>query len=431
MSLRSRHCLCAALLLLGGVFVSAGRSQFLEAVIPVGDTPTDVLWNPASNKVYTANNQDGTVSVIAGATNQVIATVRVADYPTFLCYNSVGNKVYATCGDPDWLYVIDGVGDTVIRRVRMRGYPTTMVFNATMNKLYVLCYDDQMVRVYDGSADTLVAEVWLGFTPGTLLWHPVTNRVFCSLYGTDSVLTIDCAVDQVTERLAVGSHPYPMCWNPMNDFVYVDSDGGIRVLTAAGDSVVDVVAADALCMCFVPYPNKLYAIANRTEVIDCVTQAVTDSLAYEGNAALCDTIRGKVYSAATYPGQCYVFDARMDTLLTTIPLGTSPQAICWNRTNSRVYIVDAMDDAVYVIRDTSVGIGESGLATLCPRRASACIISGTLSWTGGRPANLVDLCGRVIAELRPGSNDLSRLSPGVYVAREEGSREHTKVVKLR
>jgi len=421
----------AAALLLGCLLVQVGRGQFLESVIPVGNTPTDILWNPVSNKVYTANSQSGTVTVIDGATNQVLATVPVASDPTFLCHNSIQNKVYCTSGDPDWLYVIDGVGDSVINRVRTRGYPTLMTHNTTMNKLYVLCYDDRMVRVYDGAADSLLAEALLGSIPGTLTWHPVANRVLCSLFGTDSVLTIDCTVDQVTERLAVGRHPYPMCWNPMNNFVYVDSDGGIRVLTADGDSVVDVIAADALCMSFVPYPNKLYAIASRTVVIDCVTQTVTDSLEYEGNAVVCDTIRGKVYSAATYPSQCYVFNARTDTLVTAVRLGTSPQAICWNWVNSRVYIADAMDDAVYVIRDTSVGIGESGPATFSQRCESARVIAGTLSWPGRRSANLVDPCGRVVAVLRPGSNDLSRLGPGVYVASDESSRVRIKVVKLR
>ena len=427
----------------------------METVIPVGSTPLDVAWNPASNKVYTANSQGGSVTVIDGATNQVLATVPVADDPTFLCYNSVDNKVYCTTGDPDWLYVMDGVGDTVIKRVRMRGYPTLMTYNATMNKLYVLCYDDQMVRVYDGAADSLVSEVPLGSNPGTLLWHPVTNRVFCSLYGTDSVFTIDCTADQVTERLAVGRHPYPMCWNPMNGFVYVDSDGGIRVLTANGDSVVDVIAADALCMCFVPYPDKLYAIANRTEVIDCATQVVTDSLAYEGNAVVCDTIRGKVYSAATYPGQCYVFDAKTDTLLTAISLGTSPQAICWNRTNSRVYIADAMDGAVYVIRDTTTGVAEPVIAAV---NLSSSMVASPNPFTRtvtikcgvrlapGAGIGIFSQDGRQVRRLVPGPtlpvspatsawdgrDELGRCVPrGVYLAVVEGQAGvRAKLVKL-
>ena len=143
---------------------------------------------------------------------------------------------------------------------------------------------------------------------------------------------------------------------------------------------------------------------------------------------VCDTVKAKAYATGN---PAPVVDARADTLLTTIPMGRSSDAICWNQTNSRVYIADAMDGAVYVIRDTSVGIGESGLPSLRPRRATASIISGTLNWAGDRPASLMNLCGRVVAVLRPGTNDLSRLSPGVYVTREEGSREHTKVVKLR
>ena len=85
MKLKSRHCLCAALLL-SCLFLATGRSQYLEAVVPVGAVPTDVLWNPTSNKVYTANNQSGSVTVISGTSNQVLATVAVADYPVSLCW---------------------------------------------------------------------------------------------------------------------------------------------------------------------------------------------------------------------------------------------------------------------------------------------------------------------------------------------------------
>jgi YVTN family beta-propeller protein len=220
---------------------AAGRAQFLETEIPVGDTPTDVLWNPTSNKVYTANSQSGSVTVIDGASNQVLATLAVAESPYALCWNSVNNKVYATCADPDWLYVIDGAGDTLLRRVRMRGYPTRMAYNARMNKLYVICYDDQMVRVYDGSADTLVAEVWLGpsgWAPCQILWHPVSNRVFCSLYSVDSLKVIECTTDRVVSQLRPGHLPYALCWNPVNNLVYVAAYDTTCALSQGGDSIV-------------------------------------------------------------------------------------------------------------------------------------------------------------------------------------------------
>jgi YVTN family beta-propeller protein len=436
---------------------AAGRAQFLETEIPVGDTPTDVLWNPASNKVYTANSQGGTVTVIDGATNQILATVPVADDPTFLCYNSVANKVYCTSGDPDWLYVIDGVGDTLIRKVRMRGAPTRMVFNALMNKLYVLCYDDQMVRVYDGSVDTLVAEVWVGSTPGgALLWHPVSERVFCPVVwysDIDTVVVVDCATDEIVARRPVGRLPYAICWNPVNDLVYVATRYAIYALSPTGDSVVVQVPGYAIDVCAVPFSNKLYATRGPgLSVIDCYTHTVVDSLAMSAGIWICDTVRAKAYATGN---PAPVVDARADTLVTTIPMGRSSDALCWNRTNSRVYIADAMDDAVYVIRDTATGVAEPAVAAI---NLSPLIVASPNPFTravaiecGAQLAPGAGVCifsqdGRQVRRLAlgltlPGSPRTStwdgkdelgrRVARGVYLAVVEGQAGvRAKLVKL-
>jgi len=61
------------------------------------------------------------------------------------------------------------------------------------------------------------------------------------------------------------------------------------------------------------------------------------------------------------------------------------------------------------------------------RVESATILSGTMRYqaTAGssrQSAELVDLSGRKVVDLKPGENDISRLSPGVYFVREEGPR---------
>jgi YVTN family beta-propeller protein len=455
MNLKPRSCLCAALLL-GCLFVATGRSQFLETVIGVGENPWDVLWNPTSNKVYTANDQGGSVTVIDGVSNQVLATVAVADYPVSLCWNSVSNKVYVTCGDPAWLYVIDGVGDTVIKSVRMRGYPSLMTYNATMNKLYVLCVDDNVVRVFDGEADTLEAEVWLGYTSGTLLWHPVTNRVFCSLYVTDSVLTIDCAVDEVVERLKVGDRPYGMCWNPANNLVYVGARYAAYVLSPTGDSVVAQIPACVFSLCAVPLPNRVYVSdIPGILVIDGSSNTVVDTIPAIGGRLLCDSARHKAYVTNQSPGVAFVVDARTDSLVKTIWLGQYPDPMCWNRTNSRVYIADEMDDVVYVIRDTTTGIAEPEVAVVNRPpliRASPNPFARTVSIEcGARLAPGAGICifsqdGRQVKKLVPGltlpgspttstwdgKDELGRCVPrGVYLAVVEGQcGVRVKLVKL-
>jgi hypothetical protein len=73
-----------------------------------------------------------------------------------------------------------------------------------------------------------------------------------------------------------------------------------------------------------------------------------------------------------------------------------------------------------------LAVEEPGSPCAC-RAAAATIVSRTLRYrpTDGssrQSAELVDLTGRDVMDLKPGENDISRLSPGVYFVREEGSR---------
>jgi hypothetical protein len=75
-------------------------------------------------------------------------------------------------------------------------------------------------------------------------------------------------------------------------------------------------------------------------------------------------------------------------------------------------------------------------------RAAATLVGGVLFWqergarNAGRAAELLDIGGKRVAELRPGANDVSGLSPGIYFVRQASGVERdasgvTKVVVTR
>jgi DNA-binding beta-propeller fold protein YncE len=201
------------------------------------------------------------------------------------------------------------------------------------------------------------------------------------------------------------------------------------VFSATGDSLVATVPGFANYIAAVPFPNKLYigGAGGGTRVVDCGSHVVLDTIHGIAGPMLCDCERGKVYFAGSAAS---IVDARTDSLVKTIPLGRYPEFLCWNRTNSRVYISDFMDNLVYVIRDTTTGVAEeaSRLAGPCWGRT---VFAGTIAWPHMQPGALIDMSGRRVAELRQGSNELSRLAPGVYavVTADGGSRQ--RIVKVR
>jgi len=345
-----------------------------------------ILWNPTSRKAYTANNLDNTVSVIDGTSNQVVATIGVANEPDVLCWNAVHNKVYCASPFTNWVSVIDGAGDTLIRKVRVRGSPCSMEYSPTSDKLYVVSFDDNIIRVYDGASDTLLTEIGTGSgSPLALFWHPSLNRVFCPV--SDSLLVIDCVTDQVVSRLRVGEGLRGCVWNPTSGLVYAAGSWNVYALSTDGDSVLATIGGCGRTtwprsVCHVPTRNKLYVgdfDLLGVALVDCNTQSVYDTVlgGKQINDLLYDSLHGKVYAVGNRDDwNIYIFDAHSDTLVKTIHAADNYEWLAWNPTNSRVYVLDEVANAVFVIRDTAVGVEESPKPQASNSKPAATVVRG-------------------------------------------------------
>ena len=407
--------------------------QYLETTIPLSYQLAQALWNPANNRVYVSNCENGSITVIDGATNQIVATIGAAGGAYGLCLNSAGNRLY--CVADDTVSIIDTGGDTLLRSFRVR-YPSAMVCDRDGNKLYVTCPEDGLVRIYDAASGTLMREIAFGRnTPYTLLPYPGTSSLFCATEAggtSDTVFVMDSETDSVVGKTAVGSGPRQMCWNPPNGLVYVDCTESIYALSPAGDSVVAVIPLahnpGAACLCAVPSLNKLYAARGFwVYAIDCDSQVVTRSfqIPYVSLIA-CDTGRDKVYCTCR-PVQ--VYDARGDSVLLTIPVDAQGYGfIAWNRTDSRMYMTNRWYDTVLVIRDTTTGVAELGYKPDPKRSRFPTVCRGVLQLCGDATAVLLDLTGRQAVVLKPGSNDVRGLKSGVYFVRSEQGALTRKVI---
>lgn len=411
-------------------------AQYLETTLGLNYGLAQALWNPANNHLYVSSAESFSVTVIDGATNQVTTTIRVPYDAYWLCLNPTASKVYCSSGERDTLSVIDTGGDTLLRSLRVRGYPNYMACDPVRNKLYVVCSDDRIVRVYDAGGDTLVSEIVFGQnnSPSALLWYPGTNRIFCTTGAggqSDTVFVINSETDSIVARTAVGRGPREMCFNSANGLVYVDCVQSIHVLSPAGDSVVAAIPLDMSfnnSLCAIPSVNKLYAARTYTiSVIDCGSHKVTKvgGIPYVSLLA-CDTNRDKVYCTSR---PVEVYDARADSTLLTIPVDAQGYGfVAWNRTDSRMYMMNVWYDSVLVIRDTTTGVAEPTCQST-PYRIRFPTISKCKLWLDGEAvALLLDATGRRAAVLKPGINDVDNLKSGVYFVRPAGAAPPRKVI---
>jgi YVTN family beta-propeller protein len=387
------------------------------------------VWNPVNDHVYVTNYSSG-VAVIDGRTNQVIKQVAAAS-ANALCLNPVMDKLYVTT-DNNMMYVLDAAADTILHSVIVPDGPWDMVFSNTTNKLYVNCNDGDLtrVRVYDGASDTLIAEIrFSDFGGDRMLWSPDGNRVLCPA-APDTMCAIDCTTDQVASRIPTPGGFRDICWDAVNHRVYALYDTKVYVFNAIADSIVAVIPLptfNSANICAAPFPNKLFAAnGSWTYVIDGGTNRISDSIRVNLGFMTCDTHKAKVYAAARPP---QVLDARGDSVLASIPVSAGDiETIVWDQTDSRVYMLDFENSAIYVIRDTATGIAEPAGGISCQERADATVFSGTLLFSSSAPASLLDLTGRRVGRLKPGANDVHQLRTGVYFIKPDNEAAARKIV---
>jgi YVTN family beta-propeller protein len=390
----------------GLLFVIDGDSdRVLKTLkVPAAGTGSDTLiWNPVSNKVYFTNYHNNSVSVLDCASDSIVAIVETGASPSALCSSDDG-KVYVTCAYYTGVAVIDGSGDTLLGVVPAR-YPITLCYDRTDNKVYVYrnsYYERDTVSVIDVYGDSVTAAIPVPVSSRTVLcWNQNHDKLYVCGQGSDSLTVIDCVGDTVMRNISIPAGSHLLYSDSVCDKVYCTANSRALVFLAATDSLSGSLGLGEVTVLL---DNGKQGPANRLYCTD-----------YDF---------GRVAVVSGY---------KMDSVLCRIPVGSDPSALAWNPTHSRVYVSNSGSSSISVIRDTfGVGVEEGQLQT-SSHKLQASVVRGVLNLgvdsgqqTGYR-AELLDVSGRKVLDLKPGANDVRALVPGVYFVREADSGERSVV----
>lgn len=192
-------------------------AQWLETSIqlPPQASARDLIYNPTSNKIYTANVPETgmpamrSVSIVDGATNAILTTVEVPEGPRDFCHNTVNNKVYCSnVGAPGpgtppacTISVLDGATHNVIKTLTAGDEPTAFCYSTNNRKVYWVNEWSHTVSVVDAATDGLLQVIPLGnppVQPVDICYNPVNERVY-----TANRLTYNLSVIRDTLAIAV------------------------------------------------------------------------------------------------------------------------------------------------------------------------------------------------------------------------------------
>ena len=244
------------------------------ATVSVGNFPTSVAVDQATDTIYVTNGFDGTLSVINGANcdgtntsgcDQTPVTVPLVDpndyFVTGVAVNQAADTVYVLSGGngtaPDLVSVLNGATCNGSVTVGCSTAPATVTVGSSVGFIGLAVNQDTDTIYADNSGDDSVSVIngatcngtnssGCGQTPPTvsvgrqgaydyIAVDPDTDRVYVTDYLDDAVSIIDGATcnaqdiagcDQVPPMVPAGPSPTGVAVDQHNHNVYVTDNGG-------------------------------------------------------------------------------------------------------------------------------------------------------------------------------------------------------------
>jgi YVTN family beta-propeller protein len=349
------------LVLAGG----AAAQPTIIAIIPQCCRVGPIAANPATNRVYAAQEDPPVVAVIDGSTNTIVATVPTAGYHTGIDVDPVTKRIYVSQQWAQAVRIIDGATNSVITDLHVPGgwQAGDVSINPATGRLYVVRagagYGD--VAVFDAATYTLLATVGGWGQSLYLAVNPETNRIYVAEAWNDSVHVIDGASNSVLPTVPVGDSPGLIGVNPATNRIYVPNGGSgtISVIDGVSNTVVDVFAVGGtpVVVGVNPVTNRLYVsdfYNDRVLVRDGATGDLLATLAvpaYPGDVAVIPST-SRIYVASDAGRAVTVIEDLSDTTPPAITLTTPAEGA--------IYTLKQVVWADYACEDEP---GGSGLAS--------------------------------------------------------------------
>jgi len=439
----------------GRLYVTEGHLTVVDPIqrkvdkrILLGFTPEAVCWATTSHKLYCAGGGEASLAVVDGAFNSVLGLVPVGRDPVALAYDRpLGIVCCANSGDST-VSIIKCNGDSVIATVKVGSPPKRLCVDTILHKAW--CSSDSAVASIDLQTDSLTAVLPVSaYEITALLADPTRARVYCATAYRAHVVAFDEIGDSVVAEIPVGGDAQDLSLNPSANLIYClnQSNEAVVVIDGATLKIVNMIPVGSYpqALLYCQRRNRLYCANAGSEditVIDCSLQTPVDTIGlYLGVSALAyDSTADRLQCLDPWDGCLAIVDCRRDTELKVVGVGSQPVAAAYASSYRRMFVANEYGSSISVIRDTTrAGIEAPGahpaIAKPAPTMVRHVLV---LDAVGSRQntayrAELLDISGRKVMDLRPGANDVRALAPGVYFVRSQPSavsRQPSAVTKV-
>jgi DNA-binding beta-propeller fold protein YncE len=220
---------------IGNALYAYNRSdgQFLPTPIPVGNHPRKLVYDPASNEVFSASAFDGTVTgTFVGNWTQGGPPTAVGADPHGLALGPNGTIVVVSCGSGTLEELAPNGAPLPNASVDLGGCPFAVSVDPATATAYVANAADDSVSVVNLSTYRTVGTPWaLPGPPSAVQFDPSTGDLYVGYSDRGNISILGPGgTDLATLRF----HPYAtttsFSYDPLTGIVYVTNDSGIVAL---------------------------------------------------------------------------------------------------------------------------------------------------------------------------------------------------------
>jgi DNA-binding beta-propeller fold protein YncE len=156
--------------------------------IKVGKRPDAILYDPASDQVFTFNAGGGDATAINAKTETVAGTIKLGGKPEFAVADGKGH-VYVNLENKHEILALDAQKLTVLHRwpVAPGKEPTGLAMDRARRRLFATCHNQKMV-VLDADTGRVLATPPIGKGTDAAIFDPDTGLAFSS--NGDGTLTV-------------------------------------------------------------------------------------------------------------------------------------------------------------------------------------------------------------------------------------------------
>ncbi|HPZ94064.1 MAG TPA: beta-propeller fold lactonase family protein, partial [Mycobacterium sp.] len=307
--------------------VNIGPGPLLQAGIV---TPFGTVLNPATGRVYVANNGNGRLITIETTSKQT-ETTTVGGAPSGVAVSPDGTRTYVTNNSANTVSVIESgviVGadfvfvdpPAVVATIALGGgtRPLGVAVSPDGTRVYVANNGQNSVSVISTATNLVTGTIGVGAAPSGLAVTPSGARVYVANNTANTVSVIDTVSDTVIATVAVGARPTGVAVAPDGTRVYVTNNNAstVSVIDTASDTVIATIAVGT-------NPTGVAVTPDGTTVY--VSNTNTGATCKVG----CPQHPVSVISTAT------------NTVVSTITVGYKPWGVVVTPDGERLYVVNS------------------------------------------------------------------------------------------